>query len=63
MSATSDESLPLRARATLSQAQARAGEAWARLQERGSSFGSHPLSELLEDKSSDLAAGDQAEVA
>ncbi len=34
--------------ATMSEAAARADAAWASLQERGSSFGTHPLSDLLE---------------
>lgn len=63
MSVTPDESLPARVQATLPAARARAGEAWARLQESGPRFGSHPLRELLEEEPSDSTAGDQIDVA
>ncbi len=63
MSVTPDESLPERVQATLPAADARAAEAWVRMQERGSSFGSHPLSELLEKGQPDSSVDDQAEVA
>ena len=60
MSATPDESLPLRVQATLPEAEVRAAKAWDQLQEREPRFDSHPLSELLEDEST---IDDQAEVA
>lgn len=63
MSVTPDESLPLRVRATLPEAEARAGEAWARLRESGSSSGAHPLSGLLDNATPDGMADDQTDVA
>ena len=63
MSVTPDESRSKRVQATLPAAEDAAAEAWDRLQERGPSFGSHPLSELLEEDQSDSAVDDLAEVA
>lgn len=63
MAVTPDESLPRRVQATIPAAETRADDAWARLQETGSSSGSHPLSELLEDVASGADLDDQADVA
>lgn len=56
MSIEPEESMAPNVRATLPEASERADAAWASLQERGSSFGTHPLSDLLEGAMPDVGA-------
>ena len=62
MDPDSEESLAPNAGATLPEASARAAEAWALLQERGSSFGEHPLNDLLDSAGQDVD-GQRSDVA
>ncbi len=43
-------------RATVREASKRADEVWASLQEHGSSFGEHPLNDLINRASADVEA-------
>ena len=57
MAATPDRDLPAKVQATIKAAESRADEAWAQLQQRGPSYGAHPLSELLKEGDSQRQSG------